>query len=154
MIFELPEEIANLVKARNELRARFAASGLKFTFDGNLVGDLAEALAAEHFGLNLTSKRGTEGIDATAPDGRTVQVKATATRRSAVFRRVPTHADHLLFFCFDTEQLKASLLFNGPEKLVRQLLPEVWRGQRSVSRKRIIELNSSVPDDLRLVPIS
>ena len=75
--FDLPPAIADLVAARNKLRAHYASAGLKFTLDGNLVGDLGEAIAVELFGLQLVEARSTAGIDGRAPDGRTVQVKAS-----------------------------------------------------------------------------
>lgn len=49
--FELPAEIQPLLEARDKLRQRYAASGLCFTLDGNLVGDIGEAVAAELFGI-------------------------------------------------------------------------------------------------------
>jgi hypothetical protein len=97
MDFALPPVITGLVAARNRLRAHYGSVGLRFTFDGNLVGDIGEALAAELFSIKLISRGGT-GIDGHAPDGRSVQVKATGTGRGPVFRNVDTRADHLLFF--------------------------------------------------------
>jgi hypothetical protein len=151
--FELPGAIQALVEARNKLRDHYRSFGLKFTLDGNLVGDLGEAMAAEIFGLRLSEARSAEGIDGYAHDGRSVQVKATGTKRGAAFRPVETHADHLLFFCFDLETAKARLLFNGPERMIRRYLPERWAGQRSVSRTQILAANELVPADERLWPI-
>ena len=150
--FELPEEILALVEARNSLRQRYFSSGLKFTLDGNLVGDLGEAMASEIFGLQLSEARSSEGIDGYAADGRSVQVKATGTQRGAAFRPVEKHADHLLFFCFDLESLKARLLFNGSEYIIRRFLPKVWVGQRSVARSRILAADELVSAEQRLWP--
>jgi len=36
---------------------------LEFTLDGNLVGDIGEALAAQLFGIRLVHAKATEGID-------------------------------------------------------------------------------------------
>lgn len=151
--FKLPQEIASLVLARNDLRGRFSITGLKFTFDGNLVGDLGEALAAELFGIDLTPARSFEGIDGYAPDGRTVQVKATGTKRGCVFRDVKMHADHLLFFCFDFDALSAKVVYNGPEANIRQHLKSPWVGQKPVQRSRIEYENGLVEDHMRLVAI-
>jgi hypothetical protein len=150
--FELPGEISALVAARNGLRHRYRSSGLKFTLDGNLVGDLGEAIAAEIFGVRLSAARGLKGIDGYALDGRSVQVKATGTGRGAAFTPVETHADHLLFFCFDLEALKARLLFNGPERIIRRFLPDVWVGQHKVSRSNILAADKLVSAEQRLVP--
>jgi len=42
----------------------------------NLIGDIGEAVAVELFGLTLSPPNGTD-INGHAPDGRSVQVKAT-----------------------------------------------------------------------------
>jgi hypothetical protein len=103
--FVLPPAIAELVTARNKVRDHYQAmleakggtAKLHFTLDGNLVGDIGEALAADIFGIRLVDTKSTEGIDGYAPDGRTVQVKATGTCRGPAFRQTQTRADHLLF---------------------------------------------------------
>ncbi len=86
MRFELPTQVRPLFEARNALKQRYASVDLHFTLDGNLVGDLGEAVAAELFGLRLTG-RSNEGVDGFAPDGRSVQVKASGTK--GVLRSAP-----------------------------------------------------------------
>jgi hypothetical protein len=76
--FSLPPVITDLVVARNRLRDHYRSAALEFTLDGNLIGDIGEAVAAELFGLKLSTRNGT-GINGHAPDGRSVQVKATGT---------------------------------------------------------------------------
>ena len=56
--FDLPPAIADLVAARNKLRAHQPSVGLKFPLDGNLVGDLGEAIAVELFDLDFERARG------------------------------------------------------------------------------------------------
>ena len=73
--FQLPTIVRELVDARNKLRAHYSDGGLKFTLDGNLVGNLGEAIAVELFSIRL-SNGDMEGFDGIASDGRTVQVKA------------------------------------------------------------------------------
>lgn len=90
--FALPSAVGELVAARNKLRLHYASAGLAFTPDGKLVGDIGEAVAAELFGLRLIQSK---GIDGYAPDGRSVQVKATGRRGGALFRCVDTKANHL-----------------------------------------------------------
>ncbi|WP_225207008.1 DUF6998 domain-containing protein [Novosphingobium huizhouense] len=149
MKFPLPEPVLKLLAARNELKAHYENVDLRFTLDGNLVGDLGEAVAADLFGLRLTG-RSNEGIDGYAPDGRSVQVKASGTKRGAPFRPVETHADHLLFFHFDYDLCLGEVVYNGPEEPVRKLLPPNWVGQRSVSAPAFRRLNQLVSEFERL----
>ena len=58
-----------------------------------------------------------EGVDATAPDGRTVQIKATGTRRGPAFRCTGIRADHLLFLDMDFVEQSVEIIFNGPERV-------------------------------------
>jgi len=147
--FPLPDAIKELIAARNNLRDHYGSSGLAFTLDGNLIGDLGEALAADVFGLKLVARNGT-GIDGHAPDGRSVQVKASGTKRGPAFRMVDTRADHLLFFHLDMDTCTAELLFNGPEDIALACLKTPWTGQRMISVPQIRAANSRVPDDQRL----
>jgi len=149
MTFDLPPSILPLIKARNDLKAHYSDVDLNFTLDGNLVGDLGEAVAADLFGLKLMG-RSNEGIDGFAPDGRSVQVKASGTRRGALFRLVETCADHLLFFHFHYEKCVGEVVYNGPEEPVKQTLPSHWIGQRSVSVTTFRRLNKFVSDEDRL----
>jgi hypothetical protein len=148
----LPAIISDLVTARQKLRDRYVGTDLRFTFDGNLVGDIGEALAAERFGLTLERRCG-QGIDGHAPDGRTVQVKATGTNRGPVFRMVETCADHLLFFAIDFDRCLAEIVYNGPECRVTQCLPEAWSGQRMVTLSRVRRCDAEVADHERLARV-
>ncbi|TPL62954.1 hypothetical protein [Mesorhizobium sp. B2-3-15] len=150
--FTLPPVTAELVSARNRLREHYTVAGLKFTLDGNLVGDIGEAVAAELFGIKLIEANGT-GIDGRASDGRSVQVKATGTGRGPVFRCVDTRADHLLFFDIDFDNLRGKIIFNGPEYIALSRMPEVWIGQRPVSKVQIRAADALVPlkDRLRRI---
>ncbi|MBY5581705.1 DUF6998 domain-containing protein [Rhizobium leguminosarum] len=148
-VFSLPSVITELVQARNRIRDHYAVPGLAFTLDGKLVGDIGEAVAAEIFGLNLIPGGGT-GIDGVAPDGRSVQVKATGTGRGPVFRQVETRADHLIFIEFDFWSLQGEVVFNGPEHIALQRMPAVWVGQRQVPRSSIRRFNSQVAPEDRL----
>lgn len=147
--FDLAAEITDLLIARNKLRERYQAAGLTFTLDGNLVGDIGEAIAAELFGIKLGAKCGA-GIDGHAPDGRTVQVKASGSNLGPAFRFIETRADHLLFFNFDFEACKGTVTFNGPEHIAIAKLPEVWKNQRSVTLTGIRRANETVSDADRL----
>ncbi|WP_085026453.1 DUF6998 domain-containing protein [Ensifer aridi] len=147
--FDLPSVITDLVLARNRLRDHYRSAALDFTVDGNLIGDIGEALAAELFGLKLSTRNGT-GIDGHSPDGRSVQVKATGTNRGPAFRMVDTRADHLLFLVFDLENLKGEVVYNGPENTVIKLLPEAWIGQKTIPLMRMSQADVMVKDGQRL----
>lgn len=151
--FELPPVIKELVSARNRLREHYRSAALDFTLDGNLVGDIGEAIAAELFDLKLSARNGT-GIDGHAVDGRSVQVKASGSGRGPAFRMVDTRADHLLFFNLDFEGCKGVVTFNGPEHIAIGLLPTQWVGQRSLTISQIRRANDLVPPGTRLQPLA
>ena len=156
--FQLPPAITALLEARNAVRTHYqemlrkqsSQVDLKFTLDGNLVGDIGEAIAVELFGVKLVETKSTEGIDGYAPDGRTVQVKATGTKRGAAFRKTETRADHLLFFCLDFENAIGTVAYNGPETHVTRYLPENQTGQLMISRPQIRAADALVNAEERL----
>ena len=149
--FDLPPVIAALTKSRQSLKAYYDTEGngrLSFTPDGNLVGDIGEALAIEKFGLAISPRNDT-GIDGTV--GKlTVQVKTTGSSRGPAFRDTEICADHLLFFQIDFENNRARIVYNGPENTVRLLLKAPWKGQKSVSILQMEELDRGVPSQERL----
>lgn len=162
MDFELPREIADLVRARNALRSHYQGildkighlASLHFTLDGNLVGDIGEALAVDLFGIQLVPAKSTEGIDGIIPgSGLTVQVKATGTGRGPAFRNTQRHADYLLFFDLDLESARGSVVYAGPEHYARSMLPAEFSGQRSLSANQIRKAASLIQSEERLHPI-
>lgn len=150
--FRLPPPIEDLIKARDRLRQHYDQPSLTFTLDGNLVGDLGEALAVKYFGLTLTARNDT-GIDGYTADNKSVQVKATGKKRSPAFRMVDIRADYLLFFSFNFEECTAEIIFNGPEDVIRKLLPEEWVGQRAVPMAKLIEEKKKILPHQRLAQI-
>lgn len=157
--FDLPPVITELVEARKQLRAHYEtmlrAEGsdvdLHFTLDGNLIGDIGEALAAQLFGIRLVNAKSTEGIDGYTPDGQsTVQVKTTGTGRGPAFRCVETRADYLLFFDLDMERCKGAVVYNGPEHYVTEKLPSEFSGQRALTPKQIRDADGLVEEHERL----
>ncbi len=147
--FLLPSVIEDLIKARNKLRDQYSSKGLSFTFDGNLVGDIGEVIASNLFGLALVD-RGTEGIDALVADGRGVQIKTTGTGRGPAFRNVRVTADHLIFLSLDFDLMRGEIVYNGPETLVRSVLPAGWVGQKQVTMSKIRQLDLQVAQSNRL----
>lgn len=153
MRFKLPEDIKQLVAARQLLRARYEHTGLTFTFDGNLVGDIGEAIAAEIFGIKLVG-RGKHAIDGYAPDGRSVQIKASGSGLGPAFHPGEQYSDHLLFLGLNYDECDGEVIFNGPEEIVRSRLPRVWVGSRAITIKQIRHADSQVEEGQRLRPIS
>jgi hypothetical protein len=146
---QLPDVVKNLWDAQQLLTKHYAATGLKFTLDGRLVGDIAEALALDHFDLQLPLKR-TGGVDALTRSGKTVQVKATGNPKSGpAFTPGKGRAEYLLFFAIDFESHTASVIYNGPEAPVRALLPaEGWSGTKVLRLPDLVRLAKSVaPSD-------
>lgn len=146
--FDLPEMVLDLVNARDRLAAYYRDSGRTFTFDGKLVGDLGEAIAAELFGIKLTPQR---AFDGRAPDGRTVQVKASTTGAGPAFRKLETGADHLLHFLLDLPKRRGEIAFNGPEHIALACMPASWtQGQRAIPLGKLRAANARVPPEARL----
>jgi hypothetical protein len=149
IMLKLPEVIKDLWIAQQALAKHYAGTGLKFTLDGRLVGDIAEALALDHFDLQLPLKR-TGGVDALTRSGKTVQVKATGNPKSGpAFTPGKGSAEYLLFFAIDFQENTASVIYNGPEASVRALLPaEGWSGTKVLPLPEMVRLAKAVaPSD-------
>lgn len=148
----LPPSIIGLVTARNALREQYSKYRLNFTLDGNLVGDIGEALVAETYGLKI-AVRNSEGIDAISMCGKSVQIKASGTGRGPAFRNTRMHADHLVVLQIDFDKQVAKVIYNGPEKLVRALLPNTWTGQRAISLRDLQDISKNLRDEDKLFPL-
>ncbi|MYN17031.1 hypothetical protein GTP81_09725 [Rugamonas sp. FT107W] len=142
----LPAAIKDLWDAQQALVIHYSHTGLKFTLDGRLVGDIAEALALHHFDL-LVPKSRIKGVDALTKSGKTVQVKATGNPNSGpAFTPGQGRADHLLFFGIFFRAGIATVLYNGPESPVRELLPaKSWSGTKVLSLSEVRRLSSTIP---------
>lgn len=138
----LPAGVAELVRAHGELLKSFASTKLRFTLDGRLVGDIAEATVAAAFALNLCETR-TPGADALTHDGRTVQIKASGIGKGPAFSPSDS-ADHLIFVLIDFGRCQAEVAYNGPEEPVRRLLPPVIIGTKRAPLSKVLELNAAV----------
>jgi len=155
MILDLPEVVKGLWAAQQAVANHYADTGLKFTLDGRLVGDIAEALALDHFDLKSPTKR-TGGVDAVTRSGKTVQVKATGNPKSGpAFTPGKGCAEYLLFFAIDFEANTASVIYNGPEAPVRALLPaEGWSGTKVLRLPDMVRLAKSVALSDRIAHIA
>lgn len=130
---KLPEEIRALIHARNMLRNRFKHHDLSFTLDGNLVGDLGEAVAAELFGLKLVPTRAFKAVDAYDTENRSVQIKASGRGKTFAFTHSELCADRLIALIFDYENEEVEVVFDGEYRAAISRLPDTWDGQKSVS---------------------
>ncbi|ASP90295.1 DUF6998 domain-containing protein [Sinorhizobium meliloti] len=155
MRYKLPTEIRHLIHARNQLRARYERFGLKFTPDGNLVGDLGEAIAAELFDLQLVDQRGYKGIDAHTREAvpRSVQIKATGRGDSLIFTHTDKPANILIGLVLRYEQEEVEVVYNGPYDVGLFGLHTAWQGQRPQRVSRFRLWNANVRDEDRLRPM-
>jgi len=140
------------MEAHRALVASYADTDLRFTLDGRLVGDLAEATAAYAFDLKLCVKR-TPGVDARTRSGRTVQVKSSAIGKGPAFTPGEGRADFLIFLRLDFDRCEAHVDYNGPEAPVRAELPAGFTGSKRVSMPRILALDARVAPRDRLLRV-
>lgn len=150
MRLSLPTVVQDLWRAQQSLVQFYEHTGLRFTLDGRLVGDIGEAVALQHFDLIAPKKR-TKGVDAFTRSGRSVQVKATGQPdKGPAYTPGSGTADHLLFFQIDFASGTASVVYNGPEAPVRELLPPVWQGTVVLRLGDIRAVAATVANDERL----
>jgi hypothetical protein len=148
--FRMAPVAADFVRAHAGLCHHYAATGLTFTLDGKLVGDLAEVIAAELFGLRLCERR-TPGIDGHAADGRSVQVKATGlATKGPAFTPGEGFADHLIFLRLDFSSGSGAVLYNGPEAPIRAHLPSGFTGTKRVPLAKVLAADAALSDADRL----
>lgn len=140
---KLLASIADFVSAHERVVTELSATGLKFTLDGRLVGDIAEAIAAEEFGLDFPKKR-TPGVDlfTRGPNQKSVQVKASGIGKGPAFTPGKGSADFLIFMLIDFKNCQAEIVYNGPEKPVREKLPVNFSGTKRVKLNEIIKLDT------------
>jgi hypothetical protein len=142
--FLMDEEVRVFVTAHRRLCEHYASSGLNFTLDGKLVGDLAEVIAAKLFDLKLCEKR-TAGVDGHARDGRSVQVKATgSSSKGPAFTPGEGRADHLIFLQLDFANATGTVAYNGPEDPIRSLLPPNFTGTKRVRLATVLAADRMV----------
>lgn len=138
-----------LYEARNELRRLHP--DLKFTLDGNLVGDIGEAIAQEHFGLEPLPAN-TKGHDFRAADGRLVQVKTTQKQKGGVGLGLKMQSFEHLIVIQLTEAGDYGILYDGPGRLIDQA--RIGRKTPSLSVNQLQQLQEQVPQNERLATLS
>jgi hypothetical protein len=147
---QLPEPVRALYAAHVAMCQHFEQTGLTFTLDGKLLGDIGEALAAEAFGIRLCEYR-TAGVDGHTADRRSVQIKATGKSGGGpAFTPGEGIADHLIFLRIDFKTGTATVLYNGPEAPVRLLLRAPWTGTQVVALSRVVAEDARVRNGDRL----
>ena len=146
----MAQVVKDFVEAHNRLRKHYEASGLGFTLDGKLVGDLAEVIAAELFGLTLCERR-TAGVDCHAKDGRSMQIKATGLpSKGPAFTPGDGRADHLVFLRLNFDSATGVIAYNGPEAPIRRLLPPAFTGTKRARLAAVLAADASVAESDRL----
>jgi len=121
--------------------------GRHFTPDGHMVGSLGEALAAYHYGIQL-SQASTERHDGVC-QSRQVQVKATQGDRVAI----TSQPQHLLVLRLNRDGTFVEE-YNGPGALVWNLVghkPRPKNGQYQVSLATLRRLMQGVSQRDRLL---
>lgn len=155
-IITLPPAVAAFCRSHADLVAHYAESGLTFTLDGKLVGDIAEATAALAFGLQICERR-TPGVDAHTRCvlRKSVQIKATGLPKAGpAFTPGEGIADYLIFLRIDFARCVAEVAYNGPEAPIRKLLPPSgWTGTKRVSLKKTVAEAMLIPQEARLVRV-
>lgn len=143
-IEDVPRLVRELYRIVHELERRFP--GRKFTLDGHLVGSIGEVVAARMYNLELLPASAPVH-DATAKDGRPVQIKATQAK-SVGLRDEP---EHLLVLQLHPDGT-ASEAYNGPGELAWRHAGKMQRnGQRQVGVAKLACLMEEVPIGARLV---
>jgi len=142
-VAKVPGLIRDLYAIVGRLEVEFP--GRKFTLDGHLVGSIGEVVAADRYGLELLPASA-EGHDATAPDGRLVQIKATQ-RKSVGLRSGPEH----LIVLYLTPAGEAEEVYNGSGKPVWEACGKMQKnGARPIGVSRLRKLAAEVPVGERL----
>ena len=141
---EVGDLLAKLYAIVARLEALFCDR--KFTPDGHLVGSIGEVIAAHMFTLELLPA-GARVHDAETSDGRKVQIKFTQGKKSVGVRAEP---EYLLVLCLTLERC-VDVVYNGPGRAPWSEPGKVQsNGQKSISLKRLRELDDEVPDYERL----
>ena len=132
-------QIQELFKISSKLEKTFPDR--KFTLDGHLIGSIGEVLAAYYYDLLLLPSSA-EKHDATAPDGRKVQVKATQGTKSIALRSEP---DYLIVLWIDDNTGDVREVNNGPGAIVWNACGK-WasNGTRSITMSKLKKIAPQV----------
>ena len=133
----LEEKIREMYRITAKLEEKYP--GRRFTPDGHLVGSIGEVYAAEKYGLSLL-EASSEMHDARSGDGRLVQIKITQTDRVSIY----SEPDYLIVMKMKKDGTIEEV-YNGKGEVPWENAGKVQKnGQRSISIKKLIALNSDV----------
>ena len=134
---EVPILVGQLYEIVDRLQKLFPER--KFTPDGHLVGSIGEVIAAYRYGLKLLPGVA-ETHDATAPDGRLVQIKTTQVTRIGI----SSEPEHLLVLKLGRDGLTTEV-YNGPGSLAWEAAGKMQKtGQRPLSLSKLRKLMANV----------
>ena len=131
--------VPELFRVIAELEA--ASPGRHFTPDGHLIGSIGEVIAADRYGLTLTTAS-TKGVDARDSEARPVEIKATTGNRGVALRGMTPTAERLIVLKI-SETGTATEIYAGPAAPVWAAAGSMKsNGQRAIGLKRLRELQS------------
>lgn len=143
---DLSKKILDLYSIVNDLEAAYP--GRRFTLDGHMIGSIGEVIAAEAFDLNLL-RNSTPEHDATAYDGRLVQIKATQRDRIAL----SACPEHLLVLRIDGKG-SWNVVYNGPGKPVWERAGKIQKnGQRPIRLSVLESLMTKTDEKDQLIRV-
>ena len=143
---DLSEKIRALYAIVNDLETAYP--GRRFTLDGHMIGSIGEVIATEAFDLNLLPNS-TPEHDATACDGRLVQIKATQRDRIAL----SACPEHLLVVRIDGNG-SWYVVYNGPGKPAWERAGKIQKnGQRPISLAALKTLMLEIDSGDQLVRV-
>lgn len=143
---DLSEKIRALYAIVNDLETAYP--GRRFTLDGHMIGSIGEVIATEAFDLNLLPNS-TPEHDATACDGRLVQIKATQRDRIAL----SACPEHLLVLRIDGNG-SWYVVYNGPGKPAWERAGKIQKnGQRPISLAALKTLMLEIDSGDQLVRV-
>ncbi|HYV84357.1 MAG TPA: hypothetical protein VFB49_00440 [Patescibacteria group bacterium] len=145
----IPEAVQQLLAIVERLRTEYPSSRRRFTLDGRLVGDIGEVLAGQMYDITLHDGQ-TRHHDATARDGRSVQIKATM--QNAVTFPVDHTPDYLVALKIHGDG-SVTEIFNGPGLVARKAVinrKPTKTNLHSIQIRKLAELNVKVEPSERI----
>lgn len=110
------EQIKQLVEIVETLKTDYKDLKMKFTLDGNLVGDIGEVLAQEKYEITLYDAN--HAIhDGYCPDGKEVQIKSTMVGKCYVSSKIANRPKYFLFIHIKADG-KIDEIYNGPADFI------------------------------------